>query len=234
MSLLELDRVTKLAGRRRGTGSILRDVSLRIDRGELVAVLGPRRSGRTTLLRIAAGIAHPDAGVVRFQVQDLARLGDGERRAGIAYCLTRHRTHGWQVVLDQLVTDQLMDGVGLATAEQRGCHALARVGAERCVAARFDELDQAEAVRVAVARALSLEPQLLVIDEPTLGVDILLRDEILLLLRSLADEGIAVLMVTGDAPCLSVADRRLSLDAGRLHGSTSPRLAPVLPLRRSA
>src|ERR1700691_2042787 len=107
MSLLEIDHVTKRAGRIPAAGSVLRDVSLHIDRGELVGVLGPRRSGRTTLLRIAAGIAHPDAGVVRFRGEDLARPGDGGR-AGIAYCLTRHKTHGWQGVLDQLVSDHLI------------------------------------------------------------------------------------------------------------------------------
>lgn len=232
MSLLELDRVTKHAGAEQRP--VLREVSLRIDEGELVAVWGSRRSGRSTLLRLAAGVTAPDSGVVRFQGLDLAGRKDHAGEGGIAYCLTRHRSSGWHVVFDQLVTDRLLCGAGLADAERRAWQALARVGAEQSATARLDRLDPEEAVRVAIARGILRDPTLLVIDEPTLGVDLLVRDEILGLLRSLSDAGMAVLMATGDAPCLTVADRKLSLDDGELHGSVSPRVAPVLPLRRSA
>jgi ABC-type sugar transport system ATPase subunit len=73
-----------------------------------------------------------------------------------------------------------------------------------------------------------------VIDEPTKGVDLLERDNILGLLRSLADENIAVLMSSAEATALAGADRALSLSAGKLRGSASPELADVLPLRREA
>jgi ribose transport system ATP-binding protein len=95
-------------------------------------------------------------------------------------------------------------------------------------------LDGADAVRVAVARALARQPKLLVIDEPILGVDLLARDTILLLLRSLADEGIAVLTSTTETTGLAGADRALSLGGGELRGSSSPELASVVPLRRPA
>ena len=78
-------------------------------------------------------------------------------------------------------------------------------------------------MRVALARALALEPSLLVIDEPTRGVDLLERDAILALLRSLADEGIAVLISTGEATALAGADRALSLADGELRGSLRAR-----------
>ena len=234
MSLLELESVTKYLGHGPDRRTVLREISLRVDAGEMVAVWGARRSGRSTLLRVAAGIAHPDRGIVRLRGHDLGARGSDANRAPVAFCLTRHVLRESQTVLDQLVTDQLLRGVVIVAAEERARRALARAGADRYAAARFNGLDPAEAVRVAVARALSQEPELLVIDEPTLGVDVLARDEILLLLRSLTNEGITVLMTTGDAPCLSVADRRLSLDAGELHGNPSPRVATVLPLRRSA
>jgi ABC-type lipoprotein export system ATPase subunit len=234
MSLLELERVVKTVGRGPGQRSILRDISLQVDPGELVAIWGARRSGRSTLLRIAAGFTRPDEGVVRFQGEDLAGKAGDARRAGIAYCLTRHGSRESQVVLEQLVTDQVARGLGIEAAEKQARNALARTGGEPCAAARFNALDPAEAVRVALARALTQNPKLLLVDEPTLGVELSVRDEILRLLRSLADEGLAVLMTTGDAPCLSVADRKLSLDAGELHGNLSPRLARVVALRRSA
>ena len=86
-------------------------------------------------------------------------------------------------------------------------------------------------MRVVLARALALEPSLLVIDEPTRGVDLLERDAILALLRSLADDGLGVLTSAGETTALSAADRALSLTDGELHGNLDPELAPVVPLR---
>jgi ABC-type multidrug transport system ATPase subunit len=96
------------------------------------------------------------------------------------------------------------------------------------------ELDCAETVRVELARALALAPRLLVVDEPTKGVELLERDEILLLLRSLADDGLAVLASTGESTVLAGCDRALTLDDGELHSTGAPALAEVLPLRRTA
>jgi ABC-type sugar transport system ATPase subunit len=87
---------------------------------------------------------------------------------------------------------------------------------------------------VAIARALGPKPKLLVIDDPTIGVDLPERDAILLLLRSFADDGIAVLMSVSETTALSGADRALSLDNGALHGAVDPRLATVVPIRRVA
>ena len=76
-----------------------------------------------------------------------------------------------------------------------------------------------EKIRVALARALASHPRLLVVDEPTLGVDLVARDSILRLIRSIADEGIAVLTSTGEAPCLAGTDRALTISDGRLRGA---------------
>jgi ABC-type Mn2+/Zn2+ transport system ATPase subunit len=121
-----------------------------------------------------------------------------------------------------------------AKARARVLTALDRVGAGNCAARVLRELNGAEIVRVKLARALVLGPSLLVLDEPTAGVDMLERDGILSLLRSLADEGIAILMSTGQATALAGTDRALSLADGKLRGSVVPELAQVLPLRRRA
>ncbi len=239
MSLLELERVSKRFGRGATQRTVLNELTLQIEAGELVAVWGSRRSGRSTLLRIASGVARPDEGVVRLEGRDLAGRNADARRQAVGYCVTTHRPREAQLVLEQLVTDQLVrGGIGIELAEQRARIALARTGAERFAAAALKALDPAEAVRVAIARALSRQPKLLVIDEPTLGVDLEARDEILLLLRSLANEGIAVLMTAGETPSLSGADRALSLGQGQLHGKLAPeassRSAWVVPFRRSA
>jgi ABC-type sugar transport system ATPase subunit len=230
--ILELDRVNKCYGRGARKRVALRDVSLQLDAGERVAVYGGRRSGRSTLLRVAAAVETPDTGVVRFGGgEQIARRGDPLGN-GIGYCLTTFRPAEGRIVLDQLIVGQLARGVSASLAHSRAQDALTRAGAERCAELEPSELDGAEAVRVAIARVLAFEPKLLVLDEPMIGVDLLERDGILLLLRTLANEGIAVLTSTGETTDLSGVDRALGLDDGVLRGHLAPDRAPVIPLRR--
>jgi putative ABC transport system ATP-binding protein len=232
MTLLELQGVT----RRHRQGSqeyvVLRAVSLEVDAGELVAVWGPRRCGRSTLLRIAAGIERPDEGSVRFGGADLS--GRPALGSGIAYCRRGLRGAEERRVLDELLVAQLARGVPQGRARTGACAALERVDATDCSARALHELSAGEAVRVALARGLVQTPTLLLVDDPIRGVDLLERDPILALLRSLADEGIAVLACTDDATGLSGADRALSLSHGELRGESGPELASVVPLRRHA
>jgi energy-coupling factor transporter ATP-binding protein EcfA2 len=237
MSLLELENVARRHPPLRGAGgaherTILRDVTLELDAGEMVAIWGLRRCGRSTLLRIAAGIEPADSGLVRFAGGELTGAGDLALGGGIGYCA--RASLDAPSVLDELLLGQLARGVRGALARARAYTALARVSAADCAVRALHELDGAEELRVALARALALEPSLLVIDDPVRGVDLLQRDSILALLRSLADEGIAVLISTEEATALAGADRALSLADGVLRGAGAPELAQVLPLRRRA
>jgi ABC-type multidrug transport system ATPase subunit len=232
MSLLELEHVGKCYGPL-SEHVVLRDVSLRLEHGEMVAVWGRRRSGRSTLLRVAAGIERPDGGVVRFEGRDLCAR-EGERLgAGIGYCRTAFAPGEGQRVIDHMIFGLLACGVPLALAATRAREALERTEITHCATLRPAELDGAEAQRAAIARALAFAPRLLLIDEPTIGVDLLARDGLLQLLSSLAREGIAVLASTGEAPGLS-GTRALMLSEGELHGPPARELAKVVPLRHSA
>ncbi len=234
MTLLALEHVGRRHGRGAGERTVLRDVSLEVDVGELVAVWGLRRSGRSTLLRVAAGIEPADTGAVRFAGRELSRDGGEALGSGIGYCRRGFVGAEGRDVLDELMAGQLARGVPASAARIRARSALEQAGAEHCATRGLRELDSAEAVRVTLARALALEPSLLVIDEPVKGVDLLERDRVLALLRSLADSGIAVLMSAGESTELAGSDRALSLSGGELHGSLGPELAPVVPLRRQA
>jgi ABC-type multidrug transport system ATPase subunit len=233
--VLELDHIAKRY--RHGVRSIevLRDVSLQVDEREVVAIWGPRNSGRSTLLRIAAGIATPDSGAVRFRGRPLMP-GCGAIAGGIAYCQPTLRSVEAQVVLDELIAAQLALGVRLSGARARASQILERVQASHCEGRHPYELSRAEAVRVAIARALLQEPALMIVDEPTTGVEDLERDPILELLRSLADEdGTAILMSLDKGIGLFASNRALSLSHGQLRGHLVRELAPVveLPLRMS-
>ncbi len=233
MTLLALQRVSKSYGRGAAAQVALREVSFAVEAGELVGVWGQRRSGRSTLLRVAAGIERPDAGSVHLEGRDLNRDPDGVREA-IGYCRTSFRSVEGRLVLNQLVLCQLSRGVRAGIARTRANDALMRVGLGDCAALRVTELDRAERVRVGLARCIVNQPKLLVVDEPTLGVDHRARDEILALLRSLADEGIAVLASTGEASGLADADRALALGGGQLTSNRRAEPANVIQLRRAS
>lgn len=234
MSLLSISHVTKRHGRGRIERSALMDVSLEIEPGELVAVWGLRRSGRTTLIRIAAGMERPDEGKVVFDGQDLARRRDRILGSQIGCAQFHCSPVEGGSVLDQVADGLLAERISIPAARRRAKEALVGVGAEGCAAFSPRELDAGEAVRVGIARALVTTPRLLVVDEPTNGVDLRDRDPILKLLRSIANRGIAVLMTTGDGAALAGVDRVFTLDHGELRGGGSQPPASVSPLHRSS
>ncbi|MBA3809289.1 MAG: ATP-binding cassette domain-containing protein [Solirubrobacterales bacterium] len=233
MSLLELDRVEKSFSSAPRDPGVLRGASLEVEAGELIAVWGLRRSGRSTFLRVAGGIEAPDAGAVRFEGRDLREPGHDVLGGGIGYCRRSFRPSEGPHVIDHLAIGQVARGASLKRALELGHAALERVEAGSCAARRPAELDPAESIRVAIARTIVLRPRVLLIDEPTIGVDLLVRDSLLALLLSLAKDGIAIVTTTGDSTCLSGA-RALTLSEGELRGTPAPELAPVVPLRRQA
>jgi ABC-type lipoprotein export system ATPase subunit len=233
MSLLALEGVSKSYRRGSGEQVALRDVSLSVSTGELLVIYGRRRSGRSSLLRVAAGAERPDSGVVCLDGRDLAARSSARLRDSIGYCQKTLGLPEAETVLEQVALALLARGVSPSAARWRARAVLERVDCGSIANARPGDLDSTERVRVAIARALAGEPRLLVADEPTIGVDLRDRDPLLVLLRSLADEGIAVLASAGDSTAFLGADRVLSISDGRLHGELQPEIAPVIPLRHS-
>lgn len=229
MTLLRIDNVTKRYSTGRREYVALRGVSLELDAGELVSVWGLRRSGRTTLLRTAAGIELPDSGSVHFRGRQLSAGGDGILGVEIGYANAQFMPTQGRTVVDHVAVGLLAHGVPVERARSRAYEALSRVDAASCADVEPRLLDSAEMMRASIARVMTLEPELLLLDEPINGVDLLQRDQILGLIRSLADDGTAVLMTTGDV--VTIADRMLAIDGGELRGDVTPEVADVVPLR---
>jgi ABC-type lipoprotein export system ATPase subunit len=232
--MLELTSVSKTLREGPRDVAVLREVDLGIERGEYAVVWGPRGSGRSTLLRIAAGIEPPDSGTVRFEGVDPHRAGGGALGEGIGYCNLHFGAGEGRGALDTVMMALLARGVPAARARARAEAALERCGALECRKHPVTGLERADAVRVALARTAALEPRLIVVDDPTHGVELIQRDGILLLLRTLAGEGVAVLASTGEPTGLSGADRTLALSEGRLRGSAVAEPATVVPLHETA
>jgi ABC-type ATPase involved in cell division len=231
MSLLSIASVTKRYRRGRLERVAVRDVSLDIEQGESVVVWGARFSGRSTLLRLAAGIELPDEGTVSFEGHDLAQRRDSILGRRIGYCQTDFCSSRRGLVVEHVAAGLLAQGVSPKQTRRRGQELLYRVGAQHCGQLSCHELDGGELARVAIASALATKPALLVIDEPTSGVDVLQRDPLLALLHSIANEGTAVLMSAGDAQGLSGVDRVLTIYNGEVQAD--PPQARVVPLRRA-
>jgi ABC-type lipoprotein export system ATPase subunit len=232
MSLVELEHVSKRYRNGQRERIVLSDVSLQLRGGELVVVYGLRRSGRTTLLRIAAGIESPDAGSVRFEGAALTQRPEGVLGQRIGYVRKTLRASEEQGVLEQVAAPLLAHGLPFGSAKDTARRALARAGAEGCAAAVVEELSAGESVRVCLARALALSPAVVIIDEPAAAVGLSERDGILSQLRTVAGEGTAVLASTGEPSELAGAHRALTLSDGHLRGPAIPELAPVVALRR--
>ena len=228
-----LDRVSKTYVRGRRELRALSDVSLKVGAGEIVGVWGRRFSGRTTLLRVAAGLEAPDAGRVLLAGGDIAHHAEGPLRRRIAYCHTGFAPAHAELVVEHVAVPLLAVGTRIDRACTRAQAMLDRVGAGTCAEMRPHELAQGELVRVVLARALLQQPQLLLIDEPTSGVDLLERDDLLTTLRVIAkDEHVAVLMTASETPGLAGADRALALSDGELRGDAVPHAAEIVPFKR--
>jgi len=234
MTLLTLEHVSKTY--RRGSRELpaLTDISLELGAGEVVGVWGRRFSGRTTLLRVAAGLQTPDSGRVLLDGIDVTDYPEGIVRRRIAYCHTSFAPAHAELVVEHVAVPLLATGTRIDRACSRAQAMLDRVGAGACAETRPHELAQSELVRVVLARALLQQPQLLLIDEPTSGVDLLEREDLLTMLRVIAkDEHVAVLLTASELAGVAGADRVLSLVGGALQGNAVPDVAEVVPFKRS-
>lgn len=219
MTTLRLDSVSKAYLRGRRVFRALSDVSLEVSAGEFVAVHGEPRSGKSTLLRIAAGIEPPDSGRVTYAGRELASMSETEladyRLRGAAWvCASRPSLTGYRA-LDFVALPALPAGSDRRQAEATAYAALRFAGAEECADAPLDELSESERQRVAIAQAVVGKPRILLVDEPAAGLGLSESRAILGLLRELAQgSGLAVLITASDASELLGATRVLGLLSG--------------------
>jgi putative ABC transport system ATP-binding protein len=199
----------------------LRDVSLRVDGGEVVAVTGPSGSGKSTLLFLLAGLDHPDGGEVRVAGTDWRTL-DGPARARF-----RRRTCGFiaqgmallpqATAAENVAVPLLLDGVGPADRQARVAEVLEAVGLAGDGGKLPDQLSGGQQQRVAVARALVARPAVVLADEPTANLDSATAQAVTrLLLAAARERGAAVVLVTHDPDVARHADRLVRLRSGRL------------------
>jgi putative ABC transport system ATP-binding protein len=214
--------IVHLAGvaKRYGAVPALRSADLRIERGELLAVVGPSGSGKSTLLNIMGTLDRPTSGTVRIAGHDVAGLGDRElsalRARTIGFVFQQFHLAAGVPALD-IVADGLLYGGERRTDRRREAErALRRVGLGHRLRHRPHQLSGGEQQRVAVARAVLGDPPLLMADEPTGNLDSASGAAVMDLLRELHRGGTTVVIITHNRDIAAALPREVRLNDGKI------------------
>jgi putative ABC transport system ATP-binding protein len=219
MTVLELEDVTKEYP---GPVFALAGVSLGVDEGELVAVVGPSGSGKSTLLQIMGTLDRPTSGVVRVAGFDVAELGDGElaalRAHRIGFVFQQFFLLEGMSALDNVANGLLYTGLPAEERRRLAGETLERVGLGHRTGHDASKLSGGERQRVAIARALLGRPAIVFADEPTGNLDSRSSDEIVELLRELNAEGSTIVVITHDHEIADAMPRRIVIRDGKIQG----------------
>jgi putative spermidine/putrescine transport system ATP-binding protein len=225
---LSLDAVT----RRFGPLTAVDNVSLDVAEGEFLSLLGPSGCGKTTLLRLIAGFEHPDAGRMISNGRDITRLPPQRRNFGVvfqSYALFPHMT-----VLENVGYGLKVRGVRRETAVARARAALDRVAMSAAENRYPSQISGGQQQRIALARALVIEPEILLLDEPLSALDKNLREEMQVELRQIQQRiGITTIFVTHDQEeALTLSDRVAVMRRGHVLQIDAPRAIYDRPINR--
>jgi polar amino acid transport system ATP-binding protein len=213
-AMITLNSVTKSFGDNR----VLKGITGGVERGEVVCLIGPSGSGKSTVLRCINGLEAYDGGEVRIDGVMVDRTAPSivGIRTAMAMVFQRFNLFPHRTVLENVTEGPIhVKREPVAQARERGRQLLSRVGLADKVDAYPAQLSGGQMQRVAIARALAMQPKAILFDEPTSALDPELVGEVLQVMKSLADEGMTMLVVTHEMGfAREVADRVLFLDGG--------------------
>ena len=214
MPIVELDDVHKSFGANR----VIRGITTHVSKGEVVCIIGPSGSGKSTILRCINGLEGYDSGSIRFEGIPVNRTAKSITavRTQVSMVFQRFNLFPHRTALENVIEGPVfVKREPRADAQAHGRLLLERVGLADKVGAYPHELSGGQQQRVAIARALAMRPKAILFDEPTSALDPELVGDVLAVMRSLADEGMTMVVVTHEIGfAREVADRVLFLDGG--------------------
>jgi putative ABC transport system ATP-binding protein len=230
MSVLELRDVSKVYGEGAAEVHALREVTLTVDEGELVAVMGPSGSGKSTLLTIAGTLEEPTTGVVLVAGASVSGMSRNDRarlrRRVVGYVFQDFNLLAGLTAAENVSLPLELDGMPGKPARAASLQALDELGLRDRAQSFPDELSGGERQRVAIARAVVGKRRLLLADEPSGALDSTNGEAVMRLIRAACQRGVAGVVVTHDAQLASWADRVVFLRDGRVVDQTSPAPGP--------
>lgn len=223
--LLEAKDLKKSYTRGHQSVEALKGVSLQVERGQFVSIMGPSGSGKSTFLHLVGGLDRASAGEVKLNGEAIQNLSDNElsafRRRKLGFIFQFFNLLPTLSALENVALPRLLDGEPLKAVEPKAKELLEMMGLGSRMDHRPDQLSGGEMQRVAIARALVTDPLLILADEPTGNLDSKTGESVLTLLSQMAKErGHTILMVTHDANAASYGTRLVKLRDGLLESDT--------------
>ena len=205
-----------------GDNNVLKDISLYVERGNVVSIIGPSGSGKSTLLRCASFLETADGGDILYDGQYAVHNGVYASKSSLNQFRTRFglvfqnfNLFPHYSVLKNISEPPILHGVNREEAKERACMLLRKMGLEGKENAYPCQLSGGQQQRVAIARALAMNPEILFFDEPTSALDPELTGEVLKVIRQLADEKMTMVVVTHEMPfARAVSNRVIFMDKG--------------------
>ena len=215
--MIELDNITRSFG----SLQVLKGISLSIDRGEVVSITGPSGAGKTTLLQIMGSLDKPDGGKVIYDGQDITKMSEKEisafRNRHIGFVFQFHQLLPEFTALENISIPMLIAGQGMRQANARAKELLELLGLADRADHKPSELSGGEKQRIAVARALANQPDVILADEPSGSLDTKNKEKLHKLFFSLRDQlGQTFVIVTHDESLAAMTDRTIRLLDGSI------------------
>jgi len=218
--MIEIDTLTKTYVMGEETIAALGGVSLSIDRGEFVAIIGPSGSGKSTLMNVLGGLDRPTSGAYRFESDAVADYDDDQlasfRNRRIGFVFQSFQLLPRLNAVQNVELPMIYGGVEPAERKARAIELLQRVGLGNRLNNRPTQMSGGQQQRVAIARALANQPDLLLADEPTGALDTATGQEVLALFDELNAGGLTICIVTHDNEVAARAGRRVAFRDGHI------------------
>ena len=215
--MIELENITRSFG----SLQVLKGISLKVERGEVISITGPSGAGKTTLLQIMGSLDKPDGGRVLYDGQDITRMNEKKlsafRNKHIGFVFQFHQLLPEFTALENITIPMLISGCNMRQANARAKKLLELLGLADRADHKPAELSGGEKQRIAVARALANQPDVILADEPSGSLDTKNKEELHKLFFSLRDQlGQTFVIVTHDESLAAMTDRTIHLLDGAI------------------
>ncbi len=221
--LIELNNICKSYYQGKDAVPVLFDISLNVDEGEYLAIMGPSGSGKSTLMNIIGLLDLQTSGLYKFDGQDVGKCTDNQlsviRNKKIGFVFQNFNLLPRQSIVENVALPLLYAGVKKKERTERAKEMLVRVGLEERMSFKPTQLSGGQKQRVAIARAMVTHPRMLLADEPTGALDTNSGEQVMKLFHELNSEGVTIVMITHEHEIANHAGRIVTIRDGRLEQS---------------